>query len=136
MGKVHFTPKKARFCEEFMVDMNATQAAVRAGYSQRSAKYIGAELLAQPAVAARIAELRAAVQVRTDVTIDQVVAELWRNAMTAQKREDFKSSNRALELLGKHLGMFPDKLTVDFRDVANLSDEEIAERRAKLKLVA
>lgn len=48
------TPKQARFCEEYLVDLNATQAAIRAGYSVESAGSIGSENLTKPEIRARI----------------------------------------------------------------------------------
>ena len=68
-------PKQARFCDEYLVDLNATQAAIRAGYSQKTAGEIGYELLKKPEVQARIAELQAARAKRMEVTQDQVLRE-------------------------------------------------------------
>ena len=51
---MRMTDKQARFCEEYMIDLNATQAAIRAGYSVESAGSIGSELLKKPEIRARI----------------------------------------------------------------------------------
>ena len=50
------TPKQQLFVEEYLIDLNATQAAIRAGYSKKTAQVIGAENLSKPMVAAAIAE--------------------------------------------------------------------------------
>ena len=68
--------KQAAFVEEYLVDLNASEAALRAGYSATSAKSIGAENLSKPAIAAAI-EKRVADRVeRIEVTQDDVIAEL------------------------------------------------------------
>ena len=70
------TPKQARFVEEFLFDLNATQAAIRAGYSAKTAKAIGCENLAKPDIAAAIAEAQAARSERTKIDTDWVLTRL------------------------------------------------------------
>ena len=70
------TPKQERFVEEYLVDLNATQAAVRAGYSAATAEVQGPRLLGNVRVAAAIAETQAARSKRTAISADRVVAEL------------------------------------------------------------
>ena len=70
------TDKQARFCEEYMVDLNATQAAIRAGYSPASAKTVGPRLLENVGVQKLIAQLQAEQSRRTGVSTDRVVREL------------------------------------------------------------
>lgn len=69
------TPKQLAFCREYVVDLNATQAAIRAGYSARTAAEIGAENLTKPQIAAEIARLTAAKAERAEVQATQVLAE-------------------------------------------------------------
>ena len=70
------TAKQARFVEEYLVDLNATQASIRAGYSAKNADKIGPELLGKTRVAAAIAEAMKARSERTDITQDMVLREL------------------------------------------------------------
>ena len=70
------TVKQARFVEEYALDANATQAAIRAGYSKHTAKVIGSQNLAKLAIATEIAKARAERTVRTQVTADDVVKRL------------------------------------------------------------
>ena len=70
------TPKQERFCEEYLVDLNATQAAIRAGYSARSAHNIGPGNLLKPIIQARIQELMKARSLRTQITADRVLQEI------------------------------------------------------------
>ncbi len=70
------TPQQARFVEEYLVDLNATQAAVRAGYSAKTASQQGARLLANVKVQEAIAQAKAARAERVQVTQDMVLADL------------------------------------------------------------
>lgn len=76
MTTAPLTDKQRRFVEEYLVDLNATQAAIRAGYSERTAYRTGADNLRKPQIAAAIADAQAARSQRTQVEADQVVKEL------------------------------------------------------------
>lgn len=145
------TAKQQRFVDEYLIDLNATQAAIRAGYSPVSANKIAAENMAKPGVRACVDAAIAERSRRTGVNADRVVRELARlafvsapdviNVNTATLNEDATEDDlaaiqsvkvkilsgdieseereikladkvKALELLGKHLGMFTDKLQV------------------------
>lgn len=79
-------PKQQKFVDEYLVDLNATQAAIRAGYSANTAAEQGYENLRKPHIQLAIAEARKAQQERTQITADRVVTEAW-NQMTADARE-------------------------------------------------
>ena len=141
------TKKQKRFIEEYLIDLNATQAAIRAGYSPDTAKSIGSENLTKPDIQARIAKAMAERSRRTGVNADRVIMELAKiafvnasdviDADTATVKADALPEDtaaiqsvkvktfgedglerevkmadklKALELLGKHLGMFKDKV--------------------------
>ncbi|WP_237173028.1 terminase small subunit [Paracandidimonas lactea] len=70
------TPRQKRFVDEYLVDLNATQAAIRAGYSPRSAKQHADVLMSRPHIAAAIAAAQAARTKRTEVDVDYVVRRL------------------------------------------------------------
>ena len=70
------TPKQKRFIEEYLVDLNATQAAIRAGYSKDTAYSIGCENLTKPEIQEAINEAVTARSKRVEVTADMVVREL------------------------------------------------------------
>lgn len=80
------TPKQQAFVNEYLVDMNGTQAAIRAGYSARSATEQAYDLLRKPQVWAAITAARKAQMERTQVDADRVVREAW-NIATADPRE-------------------------------------------------
>lgn len=72
------TPKRERFCEEYLVDLCGAEAAVRAGYARSGAKQEAYRLMAMPVVQERIAELQAARSDRTAITADRVLEEAGR----------------------------------------------------------
>ena len=74
------TEMQRKFCDEYLIDLNATQAAIRAGYSPRSASELGKQLLQKPLVAAEVARARAKQSRRTGITADRVLRELARVA--------------------------------------------------------
>lgn len=76
------TPKQARFVEEYLIDLNASQAAIRAGYSAKNANVEGARLLANASIAAAVAEAQQARSERTQITQDRVLKEYARLAFS------------------------------------------------------
>lgn len=80
------TPKQARFVEEYLIDLNATQAATRAGYSPRSAKEQGCLLLQRPHVHEALQAAQQARTQRTHITQDRVLQELGRVAFSDIRR--------------------------------------------------
>ncbi len=140
--------KQKRFCEEYLIDLNATQAAIRAGYSVRSAGSIGNELLQKPEIRAYIETEMAERSKRTGITADRVLQELGKVAfvnptdlidpengglkdtatnedraaiaairvkqiptecgMGIEREVRIVDKIKALEMCGRHLGMFKD----------------------------
>ena len=82
MARGKLTSKQARFVAEYLVDANATQAAIRSGYSAKSAETIGLELLRKTQVAAALREKQQRVANKLGVTAERVVAELARLAFS------------------------------------------------------
>jgi phage terminase small subunit len=127
------TPKQRKFVEEYLIDLNGTQAAMRAGYSKRTANEQAARMLAKASVREAVAAAQLERSERTQITADYVLSNLaeivertmqrapvmeGRGEDRAQAKDDegrhvwdFNASgaNKALELLGKHLALFTDK---------------------------
>ena len=72
----NLTPKQQRFVEEYLIDLNATQAAIRAGYSEKTAHSIGAENLIKPEIQKAIADAQAKREERTQIDSDYVLKRL------------------------------------------------------------
>lgn len=75
------TAKQQRFVEEYLVDLNATQAAIRAGYSERTARAMGAENLTKPDIAAAISAGQKNRAERVEIEADRVLQEVYAIAM-------------------------------------------------------
>ena len=102
--------KQRAFAVEYVKDRNATQAAIRAGYSKKTAYSKGNQLLKIIEVQALIKELEDAAAARSAVTVDKIVNRL--NKIAEDPRAKDADKIRADELLGKYLGMFTDKVQV------------------------
>jgi phage terminase small subunit len=76
MPRTGLTPKQERFVQEYLIDLNATQAAIRAGYSKKTANEQGARLLANASVAAAVKEALARRAEKSQMKAEEVLAEL------------------------------------------------------------
>ena len=115
-------PKQQRFVEEYLVDLNATQAASRAGYSKRTAQRIGSENLCKPLIAEAIAEHRAKVSEAAEVDAAWVLTRLKKEAEGANTAAARVS---ALDKLAKHLGLY-ERDNAQSQPVIYLTAEEAA----------
>lgn len=106
------TPKQQRFVDEYLIDLNATKAAIRAGYSKRTAKDIGAENLTKPEIAKAVAKAIEAQAERTLISADQVLLDIERIGRKAEKAADYANALKSRELLGKRYKLFTDKVEV------------------------
>jgi phage terminase small subunit len=106
------TAKQARFVEEYLIDLNATQAAVRAGYSARNADKIGPELLGKTRVAEAIKAAQQTRSDRTGITQDEVIRGLKKEATLEGEGSSHSARVAAWAHLGKHLGIFTENFNV------------------------
>lgn len=121
------TPKQERFVQEYLVDLNATAAAKRAGYSEKRSSELGYQLLQKTTVQAAIQEAMRNRSQRTEVTQDYVIEKLKeitdKEASDAQDSElKYANKLKALELLGRHLGTWERKGTSGDGALADLID--------------
>lgn len=127
------TDRQERFCREYIIDYNATQAAVRSGYSVRSAAATASENLRKPNILARVRELQAEQRERLCITADWVIMSLvevyekctqpvpvmiWdsdqhKKVASGQYTFDSKGALNALEMIGSHLAVFDGKNAAD-----------------------
>ncbi len=101
------TPKQSRFCAEYLIDSNATQAAIRSGYSKKTARRIGTENVQKPAIRDLLAKKINKQLKRCDITADRVLWELADIAFlpvedATKKKISLVDKKNALELLAKH----------------------------------
>ena len=99
-------PKQERFVAEYLVDLNATQAAIRAGYSEKTAKAIGSENLTKPDIAKAIEEAQQKAQERIEYTADDWRRDVMRLAEKSERAADASNALKARDMLGKSLGIY------------------------------
>lgn len=128
------TPKQERFCAEYLIDLNATQAAIRSGYSEKTAYSIGQRLLKNVEVQRYITELRERAFDNAIATIKETEAFLAKcmrgdvkeevivtlgngdgssRAKVVEKQISLRDRIKAAELIGKRNQLFTDKVKVD-----------------------
>jgi hypothetical protein len=100
------TPRQSRFVDEYLVDLNATQAAIRAGYSARTANEQGPRLLVNVGVATAIQAAQEVRSQRVRITQDDVLRGLLREATWMGDGSSHSARVAALGLIARHLGMF------------------------------
>ena len=164
--KAKLTEKQQRFVDEYLIDLNATQAAIRAGYSVKTANEQGSQNLAKLSIQQAIAEQMAERSKRTGINQDRVVLELAKIALvnmtdivdsqgriksdaspddlaciesvkykesesdtgsSVEREVKIASKLKALELLGKHLGMWNDKVDLNITTPIVISGEDALE---------
>ena len=131
----NLTPKQQRFVEEYLIDLNATQAAIRSGYSEKTAKVIAAQNLSKLNIQEAIQEAQNKLSERTGITQEYVLSNIQKVVERCMQQEavqardgspllvggperdlvclfEFKETGalKGLELLGRHLGLFVDKV--------------------------
>ena len=134
VAKSGLTDKQKRFCDEYLVDLNGTQAAIRAGYSPRSARQIADKNMSNGDIRKYIDErmkekekeliadqdevlkyltnvLRGKSQ--SEIVVVENIGDFTSEARLIQKAPDEKERLKAAELLGKRYNLFSDKMKVD-----------------------
>lgn len=138
-GVVAMNARQKRFCDEYLIDCNATQAAIRAGYSPKTAKVTGAKMLTNANLKAYIDEQLE--RIHNEKTADaQEVLEYLTAVMRGQHTEQTlqligdgvqeiadidvsaKERLKAAELIGKRYGMFKDNVGIDLEPVVIVND--------------
>lgn len=137
-----------KFCHEYIKDMNATQAAIRTGYSEKTAKMQGSRLMTNDDIKARVKELRDAYFNENIITAQQVEYELTRIALGLSKEKqvviegtgegcseariidkppDEKSRLKALELMAKRHRILSGDTTIAIKPVLIVGGDDIAD---------
>lgn len=138
------TAKQKRFCDEYLVDLNATQAAIRAGYSKKTAYSIGVENLKKPEIKKYLQERMAEKEKELIADQDEVLKYLtsvlrgesrsteiviegigdgMSEARTIKKEPSEKDKLKAAELLGKRYGLYTDKVDIDATEAVTIIND-------------
>lgn len=128
------TDKQKIFCDEYIISLNATQAAIKAGYAEKTAYAIGAENLKKPKIQSYISERMEQKESSLIATQDEVLQYLtsvlrgesqttdtllvgigdgWQEVQEVKKKPSEKDRLKAAELLGKRYGLYTDKVSAD-----------------------
>jgi len=144
--EIGLTDKQERFCQEYLIDLNGTQAAIRAGYSESSAGQIAEQNLKKLEIQERIKVLQEQIALRLEITQDWVLKrfkdisdrcmtaepvmiydhELGKLVESGEYRFDSNGANKATEAIAKHLGFFEKDNKKEFINFnAELTKEDI-----------
>ena len=154
MPKPKLTEKQRMFCEEYIIDINATQAAIRAGYSEKTAGETGYENLNKPQIKAYISELKDKRRSKIGITAHSVLENLEKalkiamgiddtfvvvkesigNGMTqttsqAVKKTDLTNYVKINEMYMKHLGMFAEKVEAEGKNMGNVVIQLVEDKK-------
>jgi len=152
--EVKLTAKQEMFCREYLIDLNATQAAIRAGYSTKTAKEQAAQHLSKLNIQCRIAELKAEREERIQIDADYVLKQavkLHERCMQEIKPKNIGGKNaidnngnnlfvfdstgaaKALELIGKHINVqaFKEKIDNDINIKGSIPIEAWIKKNTK-----
>jgi len=140
MPKVKLTDKQRLFIHEYLIDLNATQAAIRAGYSKKTAKTIGGQNLSKLIIKNAIKKALDRKIEKSDLSREEIINDLRlikdqclqtkpvqdydkkAKKFTDNYYYDPKAATKALELLGKHMGLFSDEENADTNININFND--------------
>ncbi|MCO7469502.1 terminase small subunit [Stenotrophomonas maltophilia] len=126
---VGLTPKQQRFVQEYLQDHNGTQAAIRTGYSAKTAKQQGSRLLAEPRIQAAVRAGQKKVAKKAEVTVDSLMAELEQARKLALKEKQASAAVTATMGKGKLAGLLVEKHkhsgAIGTYDLKNLSDDDL-----------
>jgi phage terminase small subunit len=145
------TEKQKKFVEEYVIDLNATQAAIRAGYSKNSARQIATENLSKPSILAYVKKMREQQQAQSmldsrwvlerltqviDRSMQAVPVMEWdygsqEMVPSGEYQYDSNGANKALELIGKHLGLFDPKA----KHIDALTNAQIEKMKAETEKI-
>ena len=114
------TPKQERFVQEYLVDLNATAAAIRAGYSKKRASELGYQLLQKTTVQAALQEAKINLQKRTEITQEMVIRETAKLAFF-DVRKMFDSNGKPLGISQLDDDTAAALVGLDVQDVADSS---------------
>jgi len=135
------TARQERFCQEYVIDLNGTQAAIRAGYSKKTAVEQASQTLAILNVKVRIKELQAAIGNRLEITADMVVKELWAlgiynvQDLVTEENQIINIKQAERDLIKPVIGLKATTKVVTFdgtREETTTIDVKFADKRAAL----
>lgn len=102
-------PRQQRFVAEYLIDLNATQAAIRAGYAPASAHVHASRMLKDAKISEAVEQGKSATLERAEIDQDWVVGEFKATLARARALDDLAAANKAVENIGKIGGLYVDR---------------------------
>lgn len=113
------TPKQEAFVREYLIDLNATQAAIRAGYSAKTAGVVGHENLTKPEIAAAVQHAKSQAAERAEMTVDQHLADLKEIRDAAISEGKYSAAATAEIARGKVAGFYVERVEATVSTIAD-----------------
>lgn len=129
MGEENLTDKQRLFCHEYLKDLNGTQAAIRAGYSENSAQEIASENLSKPMVSGYLEKLKNEKFSKVNIEVDDILQDIIDTRTEAASEKKHSDRLKANELLGKYKKMWTDKVDIQPLGKDGLPTDAITEVR-------
>ena len=131
-------PKQEQFCQEYVIDHNGAKAAIRAGYSAKTANVKASQLLAIVKIKHNIAVIKAKLAVKMGITQESIAREAEEHRQIALSKDDVNAANTALALKARTYGLLTDKtITEQSEQAKELSENErkMAERYRQWRIL-
>lgn len=116
MGEYNLTDKQRLFCHEYLKDLNGTQAAIRAGYSENSAKEIASQNLTKIEVSEYLEKLKNEKFSKVNIEVDDILNDIIETRKAAAQSDKLNERLKANELLGKYKKMWVDRVDNHYPD--------------------
>ncbi len=108
----NLTDKQRLFCHEYLKDLNGTQAAIRAGYSDNAATEIASENLTKPKVSEYLEKLKNEKFSKVNIEVDDILQDIIDTRKACTEQDKHADRLKANELLGKYKKMWTDKVDI------------------------
>jgi len=126
--KPALNPKQTRFCHEYIVDSNGTQAAIRAGYSEKTCNEQAARMLAKVSIKDLIAKLTEKALDKTELTVAKVLKNIEEMRKMATGDKNYGGMGKAIEMQAKFLKMLTEKTELTGANGGPLEITELSEQ--------
>ncbi|MHB8335797.1 MAG: terminase small subunit [Ignavibacteriaceae bacterium] len=136
MKELIINDKQKMFCYEYLKDFNGKQAAIRSGYSMKTAESTASRLLRNVKVFELLNKLKEKHVLKAELSVDEIINELKAIGFALADGEVIKTSDKlkALEMLGKHLGMFKE-LSVPDTEVKFICEINIVHQNKQVNII-
>jgi phage terminase small subunit len=123
--------RQKQFVNEYLVDRNATAAAKRAGYAEGSAHNAGCVLMKKPEIMAAIQKKEIKICEKLDLSVEKIISQIEDVRKECMANQDYRAALKALEMLGRHIGMWREQIDVNVKSAHMLIVEYLESKKNK-----